>query len=29
VLELPAGTIRDTHTQPGDTLEFSPASEPD
>jgi hypothetical protein len=29
VLELPAGTIRNTQTQPGDTLEFSPASEPD
>jgi uncharacterized membrane protein (UPF0127 family) len=26
VLELPAGTIRNTHTQPGDTLEFSPGS---
>ena len=26
VLELPPGTIRDTQTQPGDTLEFSSAS---
>jgi len=26
VLELPAGTIRNTKTQPGDVLEFSPAS---
>jgi hypothetical protein len=26
VLEFPSGTIRDTHTQPGDTLEFSAAS---
>lgn len=26
VLELPAGTIRNTRTEPGDTLEFSPAS---
>jgi uncharacterized membrane protein (UPF0127 family) len=26
VLELPAGTIRNTQTQPGDTLEFSPAT---
>jgi uncharacterized membrane protein (UPF0127 family) len=26
VLELPAGTIRDTQTQPGDTLEFSPTA---
>lgn len=25
IIELPAGTIRDTQTQPGDTLEFSPA----
>ena len=25
VLELPAGTIRATQTQPGDSLEFSPA----
>jgi uncharacterized protein len=29
VLELPAGTIRDTQTQPGDTLEFASASSPD
>jgi uncharacterized membrane protein (UPF0127 family) len=29
VLELPAGTIRDTQTQPGDTLEFSPVSKLD
>jgi uncharacterized protein len=28
VLELPAGTIRDTLTQPGDTLDFSPSSWP-
>lgn len=27
ILELPAGTIRDTQTQPGDLLEFSPAIE--
>jgi hypothetical protein len=27
VLELPAGTIRATHTQPGDILDFSPAPE--
>jgi uncharacterized membrane protein (UPF0127 family) len=27
VLELPSGTIRDTRTQPGDTLEFSAASQ--
>lgn len=26
ILELPAGTIRDTQTQPGDQVEFSPAS---
>ena len=26
VLELPPGTIRATQTQPGDTLEFTPAS---
>lgn len=26
VLELPSGTIRDTQTQTGDTIEFSPAS---
>jgi hypothetical protein len=26
VLELPPGTIRDTQTQPGDTLEFSNVS---
>lgn len=26
VLELPAGTIRNTHTQPGDVLEFSPVT---
>jgi uncharacterized membrane protein (UPF0127 family) len=26
VLELPSGTIRETRTQPGDTLEFSAAS---
>jgi uncharacterized membrane protein (UPF0127 family) len=26
VLELPSGTIRETQTQPGDTLEFSDAS---
>jgi uncharacterized membrane protein (UPF0127 family) len=25
ILELPAGTIRSTETQPGDTLEFAPA----
>ncbi len=25
IIELPAGTIRDTQTQPGDILEFSPA----
>jgi uncharacterized membrane protein (UPF0127 family) len=29
VLELPAGTIRKTQTQAGDTLEFSPAALPD
>ena len=29
VLELPAGTIRNTQTQPGDTLEFSSAPPPD
>lgn len=29
VLELPAGTIRDTQTQPGDTLEFSSVDPPD
>jgi uncharacterized membrane protein (UPF0127 family) len=28
VLELPAGTIRSTETQPGDSLEFSPAPLP-
>ncbi len=28
VLELPPGTILDTQTQPGDALEFSPASGP-
>jgi uncharacterized membrane protein (UPF0127 family) len=27
ILELPAGTIRDSQTQRGDTLEFSPAVE--
>jgi uncharacterized membrane protein (UPF0127 family) len=27
VLELPAGTIRDTRTQAGDTLEFTPAGQ--
>jgi uncharacterized membrane protein (UPF0127 family) len=26
VLELPSGTIRQSRTQPGDTLEFSPAA---
>jgi hypothetical protein len=26
IIELPAGTIRSTDTQPGDTLEFSPAA---
>ena len=26
ILELPAGTIRSTRSQPGDTLEFSPSS---
>ena len=26
ILELPAGTIRDTQTQAGDTLEFAPAT---
>jgi uncharacterized membrane protein (UPF0127 family) len=26
VIELPSGTIRETQTQPGDTLEFSEAS---
>ena len=26
IIELPAGTIRETQTQPGDTLEFSDAS---
>jgi uncharacterized protein len=25
ILELPSGTIRNTQTQPGDTLEFAPA----
>jgi hypothetical protein len=29
VLELPAGTIRETQTSAGDTLEFSAASPPD
>lgn len=29
VLELPAGTIRNTRTEPGDLLEFSPAQSPD
>ena len=29
VLELPSGTIRQTQTQPGDTLEFSAAPQPD
>ncbi|HXR40253.1 MAG TPA: DUF192 domain-containing protein [Terracidiphilus sp.] len=28
ILELPAGTIRDTQTQAGDVLEFSPAQAP-
>lgn len=28
VLELPAGTIRDTQTERGDALEFAPASSP-
>jgi uncharacterized membrane protein (UPF0127 family) len=28
ILELPSGTIRTTQTQAGDTLEFSPAKEP-
>jgi hypothetical protein len=28
VLELPSGTIRNTQTEPGDTLEFSNASLP-
>jgi uncharacterized membrane protein (UPF0127 family) len=28
ILELPAGTIRNTQTDYGDTLEFSPASSP-
>jgi hypothetical protein len=27
ILELPSGTIRNTQTQSGDTLEFSPAQE--
>jgi hypothetical protein len=26
ILELPAGTIRSTQTEPGDTLEFAPAA---
>lgn len=26
IIELPAGTIRETQTQPGDVLEFSPAA---
>jgi len=26
VLELPAGTIRNSQTQPGDKLDFSPAA---
>jgi uncharacterized membrane protein (UPF0127 family) len=26
ILELPAGVIRNTQTQPGDTLEFAPAN---
>jgi uncharacterized membrane protein (UPF0127 family) len=26
ILELPSGTIRDTLTKPGDTLEFTPAA---
>ncbi len=29
ILELPAGTIRNSLTQPGDTLEFSPAADSD
>jgi uncharacterized membrane protein (UPF0127 family) len=29
VLELPSGTIRETQTQSGDTLEFSPINLPD
>jgi len=29
VLELPSGTIRDTRTQPGDTLDFSPIAKPE
>jgi uncharacterized membrane protein (UPF0127 family) len=29
VIELPSGTIRNTQTQPGDTLEFSDVSEAD
>jgi hypothetical protein len=28
VLELPSGTIRDTRTQPGDTLDFSAIEKP-
>jgi hypothetical protein len=28
ILELPAGTIHETQTEPGDTLEFSPAPLP-
>jgi uncharacterized membrane protein (UPF0127 family) len=28
ILELPAGTIRNSQTQRGDTLEFSPVAEP-
>jgi uncharacterized membrane protein (UPF0127 family) len=28
VIELPSGAIRSTHTQRGDTLEFTPASLP-
>jgi uncharacterized membrane protein (UPF0127 family) len=28
ILELPAGTIRDSQTRRGDTLEFTPATEP-
>jgi uncharacterized membrane protein (UPF0127 family) len=28
ILELPSGTIHDTQTRPGDTLEFSSASSP-
>ena len=29
IIELPAGTIRNTRTERGDVLEFSPASMPD